>query len=323
MNTKLIALIIILSTFLFTTEKTLKDTPCPRNQPVIAYHKTDNIIYLFGGYCSTHKKRLNDLWAYDGKNWNQIETPTSPEPRSGHTMVYNSENQSLILFGGKNDNQELLNDTWEWKNKKWTQLKIKGPPKRQSHSMTYHSTDHGIYIFGGSNIEKASLNDTWVLKHNMWTQLNFITDPPPRLQHKTAYDASQNKIVLFGGFNRTENEKHVYGDTWELDKTGWTLKSNTKELARDHHALVYNHTIEKVILFGGYNNGYYGDTQIWNGRNWTLDSTNETLARAGKPGLIYHDALKKIILFGGWNSTNKPLTDFWVYNIENKNWETY
>jgi hypothetical protein len=55
---------------------------------------------------------LSDTWEWDGKNWSQIKTATSPSPRRSATMSYDSVRQRTVLFGGTNNNGLL--DTWEY-----------------------------------------------------------------------------------------------------------------------------------------------------------------------------------------------------------------
>ncbi len=294
--------------------------PCPRNQPVIAYHEKEHSTFLFGGFCSTTKTRLNDLWKFDGKKWELITSKTAPAPRSGHAMVYDSFRDRLIVFGGKNQERALLNDLWSWDGTNWTLLSDKGPVPRQSHRIAFNSDTGDIFLFGGSDTSKKSLNDTWIFSKGTWTELNISNSPGSRLQHTLVYDQQRKKMVLFGGFNRTDTGKTVYGDTWEWDASkGWLLRSQDKNMARDHHAMVYDSVLKKTVLFGGYNKGYLGDTWVWNGKKWALKTSNGP-SRAGKPGLLYNSIEKSVVLFGGGNNENMYLMDFWKFNDATNTW---
>lgn len=297
------------------------DDPCPRNQPVIAYHSHQNVIFLFGGFCSISKARLNDLWKFDGKNWTQISSEKTPEARSGHTMIYDSTNNWLVVFGGKNNEGELLNDLWAWDGETWKLLAENGPVPRQSHRLVFHSTTGQYFLFGGSNAESQSLNDSWVYGNGSWKQIETDSSPPARRQHTLAFDIERNTVVLFGGFDRVDGNKTVYGDTWEWDEDeGWQLVNTNTELARDHHTMAYDAESKKVILFGGYNNGYFGDTRSWDGKQWLLESESGPSGRAGKPGLVYSSSEQALILFGGGNGDNMYLMDFWKYSANVNQW---
>ncbi len=295
--------------------------PYPRNQPVIAYHTGLKSYFLFGGYNSDLKKRTNDLWRFSEDDWKEESSDVKPQARSGHTMIYDKLNDRLVLFGGKNDDGELLNDTWIWNDIGWTQLIIEGPDARQSHRIV--STEMGVLLFGGSNHAGNSLSDTWLLSMEVWKKIDAPKYPPPRRQHALAFDQKKNKTILFGGFDRIDGEKKVYSDTWEFDGTSWLKMGEHLELARDHHALGYDEKFNSVVMFGGYNNGYLGDTRIWNGKDWIKLISDGPTPRAGKPAFLFDSENEALILFGGWDATNQPLMDFWKLNFQSKSWTKF
>lgn len=319
MTKKCFIFIFLLSTNLIFSQK----EPCPRNQPVTAYHNEMNSIFLFGGYCGVEKTRLNDFWKFDGKEWKTIQTQNAPEARSGHSMIYDSLKNRLLVFGGKNNDGELLNDLWSWNGKKWKLLSSEGPTPRQSHKIVFNSDNGSVLLFGGSDKSRKSLQDTWVFNNEKWTNVTSNNSPRGRLQHTLAYDQKRKKVVLFGGFDRSENGKVIYGDTWEWDSSLlWQQKSNDGEMARDHHAMAYDKKLNKIILFGGYNQGYLGDTRSWDGVKWTLIS-NSGPARAGKPGMMYNKTDNCLILFGGGNQNNMRLMDFRKFDRTSNTWNPY
>ncbi|MEL7001415.1 MAG: kelch repeat-containing protein [Bacteroidota bacterium] len=299
------------------------EKPCPRNQPVISYHEQENAIFLFGGFCSLDKNKLNDLWKYDGQGWVRITNDNPPPVRSGHSMVYDSFNNRLLVFGGKNEKGDLLNDLWSWDGSDWEMLSTDGPRPRQSQRMVINSNNGDIFMFGGSNTEGKALNDTWVFRNGTWIEIESENVPPARLQHTMSYDSKRNRVVLFGGFERTEKGKHIFGDTWEWQSTeGWILRENSDRMARDHHAMTYDLKTEGTILFGGYKDGYLGDTWHWNGEKWQELKITGPSARAGKPGLIFDSNNGVVILFGGWDKSNEPLMDLWQIDAQQL-WRKY
>ncbi len=236
-------------------------------------------------------------------------------------MIYDQKKGLLVVFGGKAEDGKLLNDLWSWDGKKWDLISQQGPSPRQSHRLVYNSSNGQYFLFGGSNEEKEAQNDTWIFEKGTWTKIASSESPPARLQHTLAYDEQRKKMVLFGGFQKVENEKTVFGDTWEWDeKIGWKLKASNNELARDHHAMVYDKSMKAILLFGGYNNGYLGDTRTWDGETWQLKTEEGPSKRAGKPGLIFHSSKNKSILFGGWDKNNTPLMDFWIFDGRTNTW---
>lgn len=292
--------------------------PFARNQPVVAYHSKLQSVFLFGGFNSNTKMRSNDLWSFDGKNWKEWNAEEAPNPRSGHSMVYDEYTNRLVLFGGKSNHNTLLSDTWIWTKSGWEELSVNGPKARQSHRIV--STKDGVLLFGGSDSNGNSLNDTWILRKNGWQKVESSSNPPSRRQHTLVYDYVQNRTILFGGFDRKNEEKVIYGDTWVFSNMTWKKLHESAELARDHHAMAFDKKNKAIILFGGYNNGYLGDTRMWNGEEWVEITPEGPSPRAGKPGLYYDSENESVALFGGWDATNKPLMDFWMLDKKSNSW---
>lgn len=125
-----------------------------------------------------------------------------------------------------------------------------------------------------------------------------VLTPSARYRHRLAYDSARQKIVLFGG----QSDNAYLDDTWEWDGL-WTNVTPADPLdrpsARSRHALAYDSSREKVVLFGGYSvDGYLDDTWEWDGTDWTrMDPATSPLARAGH-ALTYDSARGKIVLFG-------------------------
>lgn len=291
--------------------------PCPRNQPVVAYYPALQSMVLFGGYCSVSKSRLNDFWYIKDGEWIEIETENLPEARSGHSMVYDSKNGQLILFGGKNDQGEFLNDTWIFKDEEWKKIGDSGPDARQSHRIV--ETKQGVLLFGGSNSSGESLSDTWLLIDDQWKKIEAV-NPPARRQHTLVYDENRNQVVLFGGFDRIDGQKTLFGDTWEFDGKSWSKIEDNSELARDHHGMAYNPLEKKVYLFGGYNSDYLGDIRSWDGTEWELINDSGP-SRAGKPALYFDPIKKALVLFGGGDQSNMRLMDFWLFDSNSMVWK--
>lgn len=102
---------------------------------------------------------LDEQWLYKAGQWQQLQL-TSPSARSSHSMTYSSDNQRVLLFGGRKGN-EIYNDTWQFDGRLWTKLAISGPPARYGHSLSYDPVSKKSYLFGGYG-KDGLLNDLWV-----------------------------------------------------------------------------------------------------------------------------------------------------------------
>ena len=65
---------------------------------------------LFGGYDGA-TGHFDDAWTWDGTTWTQLTPATSPPPRLGASMAYDTGTGQLVLFGGQSGGG-MFNDTW-------------------------------------------------------------------------------------------------------------------------------------------------------------------------------------------------------------------
>ncbi|MFH1833496.1 MAG: kelch repeat-containing protein, partial [bacterium] len=209
--------------------------------------------------------------------WTNLN-PSGPTPaaRVGHSMVYDSAQGRVILFGGVDNSDaiagDLLNDTWAYdpSTNTWTELAPAGPlpAPRYGQAMVYDSAQGKVIMFGGidafgSSLSTVSfLNDTWAYDPitNTWTDLappttkpGMITVPIPRVTaRQMVYDSAQGKVILFGGFRSSFS---FLGDTWAYDPSAntWTGLGPSGALpsARALGSMAYDPVTAKTLLFGG------------------------------------------------------------------------
>lgn len=92
-------------------------SPGPRYGHAMAYDSDRGVTVFFGGEFSEvggDPECFNDTWEYDGVSWKRIaiEGPTPP-PRSRHAMCYDNLLNTVILFGGRNQDT-YYNDVWNY-----------------------------------------------------------------------------------------------------------------------------------------------------------------------------------------------------------------
>lgn len=86
------------------------DLPPVRQDGRLVYDEGNNRAILFGGI---HEgENLNDTRIFDEETWNLLNLPISPPARSAHVMFYDSQRQSIIMFGGYGSEGKYT-DTWE------------------------------------------------------------------------------------------------------------------------------------------------------------------------------------------------------------------
>src|ERR1019366_3146977 len=142
----------------------------------------------------------------------------------------------------------------------WGLVQTNGPSPRQHHAMAYDSARHVVVLFGGSD-SSSYKGDTWEWDGVNWALIPTTTSPSPRNEHAMAYDSNRGVVVLFGGGN--DNSPEAQGETWEYPVAGqWVRRANsagpgatTGPSPRVRHAMAYDSTRQRVVLFGGYAGG--------------------------------------------------------------------
>lgn len=244
----------------FSTEK-----PLVRRGHAMAYDSIREIVVLFGGISAS--SYLNDTWEWDGNNWVDVspigtEGVDFPSLRQTHAMVYDFTRGVIVLFGGYYyDGAHInYNDTWEWDGINWTEkFPVDSPSPRRSHTMVCDSKRGVIVLFGGYN-DVENLNDTWEWDGINWTYKSSTDVPFPRFWHSTTYDSKRGQVVLFGGCHY-DGAYTYYDDTWSWDGVDWTQQfPENNPSGRRNYAMAYDSKRDAVVLFGGYNGDYLGDT---------------------------------------------------------------
>ncbi|MEE9294188.1 MAG: S8 family serine peptidase [Phycisphaerae bacterium] len=69
-------------------------------------------VFLSGGRTEIGAT-LDDEWFWDGEDWSQVETPSSPPARSESSLVHDAARQRFVLFGGRGIQGNVLTETWK------------------------------------------------------------------------------------------------------------------------------------------------------------------------------------------------------------------
>ena len=210
------------------------------------------------------RRLLNDTWVFQGDDWSEIATSTSPTPRSVAMMTTFSD--ALLLFGGGavvDGSPVLDNDTWTFEGSAWTELSPGASPQARSAGVLA-TVGSRIVLFGG--LEAVVANDMWTYGNSAWSPA-YATGPDAR--RSAAAAALGSDLVLFGGATSST----VLNDTWILDGSSWTPVSTSNQPAARYGASMASAAGE-IVLFGGQRsltvNALASDTWIFDGVTWTL-----------------------------------------------------
>jgi hypothetical protein len=96
------------------------ERPSARFYASISFNAGQSASILFGG-CSGNavvdqcdaSRTFGDTWAWNGASWSELLPAHNPPVRYRTAMVYDSNRQVNVLFGGWNTTSTWLGDTWE------------------------------------------------------------------------------------------------------------------------------------------------------------------------------------------------------------------
>lgn len=211
-----------------------------------------------------------ETWAYDfnTNTWTDLEPTDAPFGIIGAQMVYDTESDRIVLFGGldadvfETEVVTFYNDTWayDFDTNTWTKMEPAVSPRAQNfHTMAYDHGSDRVILFG-------NFEDTWAYDYNTdtWEELDPGETPSARLYCDQVYDPGSEQMILFGG-ERVSSESPL-GDTWAYHfKTNtWTeLEPGQSPSQRARHAMVYSSKADRIVLFGGGRSGYQYTDETW------------------------------------------------------------
>lgn len=295
-------------------------TPPPgRGEHGMAYDAESDRVILFGGWTGASN---DETWAYDFNtdSWTNMAPSVRPSARSAHpAMVYDSESDRIILFGGYVSGYGGSDETWayDFNSNTWTSMSpATRPPALSSHNMAYDSESDRVILFGGLDKDRERRDETWAydFNTNTWSKMTPTTGPSPRAVHGMAYDSESDRIILFGGYTGEYDD-----ETWAYDfnNNTWTsMNPLTKPSPRVTYTLAYDSASDRVILFGGATEDGRDD-ETWaydyNTNTWTnLEPATRPASRYWHQ-MAYDSESERVVLFGGYCGTPGGCDDTWAY----------
>jgi len=146
---------------------------------------------LFGGYTVTGSL-FTDTWRFDGTNWTQISTSTSPPAMD--CVMCSDGNGGMLLHGHTSTGTV---ETWQLTGAtpNWVQLSpTTSPASRSFSAVVYDSIRRLVVLAGGRDpTTNTVLTDTWTLDLSV-TPLTWTQESPT-----TAFSPSSGSIGMFSG----------------------------------------------------------------------------------------------------------------------------
>jgi hypothetical protein len=293
--------------------------PSGRTATRMVYNTETAHMILFGGTTKVdagtrQSYDLADTWEWNGDRWVQLYPAHSPKGRSFHTMVYDSNHDRVLLFGGKSGtataNATQFNDTWSFDGADWTQINTPNAPSTRIYpGSTFDPLRDRMVLFGGTTVSsdgKTSTNlyDTWEFDGTTWKQTSATG--PILIKPILVYDSTRNRVVMVG--TNDKNVTVMY--TYDGAAGSWTpLTPATLPTCAVDAQMAYSQHDDKIVLFGGVctDSDIAGDTWSYDGTNWTkLDATALSPDRLASEAFAYDASRQEIVLFGGTLAFGNP-----------------
>lgn len=228
--------------------------------------------------------------------WQELEYPTAPPGRMAAPMVYDSDRDRLVMFGGRAGSNNLQ-ETWEHDGVDWI-LRGNVGPWYSGNAMRFAEAVYDpvrqvtlVAVMG------ITVMDTRQWDGTSWQALSPTNAPPSRTHFALAYDSARDRAVLVAGRQGSMS----LSDTWEWDGTDWLLRTTGGPPPREAHAMAYDAANGVVVLFGGTSvtsGQTFADTWMWNGTYWLQSFAPGPSARRNHH--MAYDALRqRVVLHGG------------------------
>jgi hypothetical protein len=244
--------------------------------------------------------------------WSTVSPPATPPPLAYASAVYDSDNKTVVLFGGVQSNGQLSNDTWVWNGSTWADFPatvVQAPPARRMAAMAFDPKLHQLILFGGQGADGQPLGDTWAWNGASWYQeTDELVSHAPSAREGAAmgYDGAGH-LILFGGTGLSGASAPT---TTTTTTTAPPTASSPAAPAGGVTTAASAPASELTVL---------SDTWVWSGDGWGPTTTPGPSPRSGAALAVVNPARSGALLFGGestpaGSTSPKLLDDSWAWN---------
>ena len=289
--------------------------PCV-NEGLLTYRsRTGHPLYT-GGICPTDNTGVVDTFEWDGTNWVKL-TANTPGHASGQAFTYDELRDTPIMVGGvtldlvsvPRSTTLLFEEGTIWR---FTAVAYR-PVARSLAGFRSDPERENLWLFGGLSADSSFyMTELWRYADGQWNNATGTGIPVECITPATAFDTNRKVlIVVCNG-----------ADVFEWNGTEWKTPDPDKPpTPRRFAGLVYDETLKKAVLFGGYQDdaaNFRQDTWSWDGTTWT-EVKNERPPRRSGMAMWYDPLLRKTVIYGGIgrpdiDSSVERYDDMWSFS---------
>ncbi|HEV8435340.1 MAG TPA: kelch repeat-containing protein [Thermoanaerobaculia bacterium] len=276
------------------TEMTPSTMPDCVNDAGLVYQAHDpKVLVLYAGTCSSSGTGSN-TYEWDGSNWQLVGPPSGTFRLTGEAMAYDPARRTTTIFGGTEAFSVPLAQTLTYNDGVWSNPRdpAYSPSPRSLFAFNTDPLNGVIWLIGGMDAT-ATLDDIWKYSRGSWQEVPFANSPIACVSPVSAFDSHRNKLVVVC----QDVSVHEFdGTTWtNVDTTG----QKTHPQVRRFSSMVFDEHLNKVVLFGGYNDiNYLNETWTWDGTTWAQVNHNNAPARS-HAAMWYDPNMKLTVMYGG------------------------
>ena len=346
---------VIITSLLFLTVNSSQmmyaDTAPRRAGQYGAYDSASKIVVMYGGQKDLGEVNwVFDTWSFDynTNTWTKMEPAVTPYA-TFTPLVYDSESDMIIAYGGAHADHVASNQTWtyDYDTNTWSNAEPSTtPPLGLGGGDAVYDSESDVMILHGGGLTKDSnpdggnilINQTWAYDYNTnaWINKTTALDPIGRNSLQMAYDSESDRVIVFGGCSRwltcaTDPTGDTLGQgTWAYDyntNTWEEISVSTSPDPRYGHAMEYDSESDRVIMFGGYT---HLDPTGMTDETWAFDYNTATWTQLNPEGdlerrwaeMVYDSDNDKILLFGGFDpdAQFEYLNEVWAFDYNENTW---
>jgi hypothetical protein len=206
-----------------------ENTPDHHDGMASSYNPETNEFYLYGGvnwyqvqnqWYARHYDQFSKLDCDTGE-WTIFNNHAPPGERGRASLVCDSENGLLYLFGGQIPGGDT-NTLWKYNmtGNVWSSYTFAVQPQpRREHSVVYDQEGKGFFLFGGrrNGTSSAELDDLWFYHADTesWEKLPDGGDKPG-IQNWAglSFDTENKELLLYGDVDNEEDDMYLWREEW-------------------------------------------------------------------------------------------------------------
>jgi hypothetical protein len=286
------------------------------NEGALVYNRDRAKVQVVGGLCSGTQDGIEEVYEWDGTTWTKFESKLAVSRATGQALAFDDARNQTVMFGGQiifgalRSLTYVLDTDWHF---------AFGTLRPSARSLEVFRTDpinNAIWMFGGLDEFASSFGeDFWGYRNGQWFTPETNDQRPANCGAPYgAFDTDRKRFVV----------SCVGTDTYEWDGTAWKFFSDLKKLppVRRFAGMVYDETLKKTVLFGGYDGeNYRNDTWTWDGTAWTevKPAKDRKPENRAMMTMWFDPVLKKTVLYSGMGRPNIDtrilrFSDMWSFD---------